>query len=51
MAAGYCEFHQKYLTIKEVKFKRCRCKANTRKKCRHFTCTLKQRYKNDIRRR
>lgn len=47
MAAGYCIFHQKDLTKKEIKYKRCRCKSNTKKRCRHFVATLKQKYRND----
>ena len=49
MAAGYCIFHQKYLTSKEIKYKRCKCKSNTKKRCRHFICTLKQKYRNNSR--
>ena len=47
MAAGYCLYHQRYLDLKEIKFKRCRCKANTKQRCRHFISTLKQKYKNN----
>lgn len=47
MAEGYCSFHQRFLTRKEVKIKRCRCKPNTRKVCKYFINTAKQRYRND----
>lgn len=49
MAAGYCRFHKKFLSKVEVKTKRCKCKANTNKKCKHYVVTLKQKYKNNTR--
>lgn len=48
MAIGYCEFHKKYLDSKEVKVKRCKCKLNTHKKCRHLKLfKTKVKYRND----
>ena len=46
MAAGYCKFHNKYMTLGEIKKKRCRCKSNTKKPCRYFINTMKLRYIN-----
>ena len=50
MAAGYCMYHQRYLDKKEIKYKRCGCKANTKKKCKYFINTMKLRYRNNSRR-
>lgn len=47
MAAGYCMYHKRYMNFKEIKIKRCRCKANTKKRCRYFIPTMKMRYRNN----
>ena len=49
MASGYCEYHKRFLNLKEIKYKRCRCKKNTRKKCRYFIPCMKLRYRNFVR--
>lgn len=51
MAVGYCRFHKRYMSKDEIKVKRCRCKANTKNKCKYFIeCSkLKLRYRNCVR--
>ena len=48
MTVGYCWFHNRYLDADELKVKRCRCKENTKKRCKHLELiSTKQPYRNE----
>jgi hypothetical protein len=34
--AGYCRYHNKKMSARQIKAKECLCKTNNNKKCRHL---------------